>query len=402
MQQFKIGIFGCDISGKSFAKNFMRQNCDIVAACDTLADKKDSFLKVVDKDCTWYDNFDAFINHPMDAVVLTNILPKHNHYAIHCLEKGIHVLSDCPAGSTMADGVALIRASEKSDAIYMLAENYSQMLFNIEMQRVCRGGTLGKILYAEGEYNCPNHYNDKAGLNRLAKPLPQWQYFLPASYTITHSLGPIMKATGATPKKIHAFATYSPPSSDIFVRDRVVVISTLNDDGSIFKVTNCASYGGQHNSYRICGTEGQIENLRGMRGKIMLRYNEWSKPRDKEVATLYSPSWNDKDKALIRAVGHDGSVFLTVRLFLDCLRENRGPDHPFDVYSAVTMSSVALLAHRSVFENGKTYDIPDFHLEECRKQYEKDTLSPFYGADGNASTLPCYTTNPAYTPPKSR
>jgi len=379
MQRFRIGVFGCDANGKAFAQNFMRQNCDIVAACDTFTDNKDSFLKIVDKGCTWYDTFDAFINHPMDAVVLTNIFPETSHYAIRCLEKGIHVFSESPASSTMADGVALILAVEKSSSIYMLAENYSQMLINIEMQHVCQGGTLGKILYAEGEYNCPNIYNDKTVLKQLVRPLQHWQYFLPASYDITHSLSPIMKATSATPKKVNAFAVASPISSDTlstsFVGDRVAVISTLNDNGSIFKVTSCANYGGPHISYRICGTEGQIENLRGMGNKIMLRYNEWSKPKDKEVVTLYSPSWNDKDKALIRADGHGGSVFLTVRLFLDCLRENRQPDHPFDVHSAVAMSSVALLAHRSALEDGKTYDIPDFHLEEYRKQYENDTLS---------------------------
>lgn len=406
MQQFKIGVFGCDVNGKSFAKNFMRQNCDIVAACDPLADKKDSFLKSVDRGCVWYDTFEAFINHPMDAVVLTNLFPKHIHYAIRCLEKGIHVFSECSLGSTMAEGVKLIRAAEKSNAIYMLAENYPQMLINIEMQRVCKGGSLGKILYAEGEYNYPHHYNNKEVQGRLAKSHRHWHHFLPTSYNITHSLAPIMKATGATPKKVNAFWVSSSlpcdTSSSSFTGDEVTIISTLNDDGSIFKVTGCTRYGGQHNSYRICGTEGQIENLRGMGNKIMLRYNEWSKPQDNEVVTLYSPSWDDKDKALLRACGQDGSVFLTVRLFLDCLRENRLPEPPFDVHSAVTMSSVALLSYRSALEGGKTYDIPDFHLEEYRNQYEKDTVSPFYGADQSVPTLPCFSKNPESNPTRKQ
>ena len=111
MQRFRIGVFGCDANGKAFAKNFMRQNCDIVAACDTFTDKKDSFLKIVDKGCTWYDAFDAFINHPMDAVVLTNIFPENIHYAIRCLEKGIHVFSESPASSTMARMIPTTAAS---------------------------------------------------------------------------------------------------------------------------------------------------------------------------------------------------------------------------------------------------------------------------------------------------
>ena len=58
-------------------------------------------------------------------------------------------------------------------------------------------------------------------------------------------------------------------------------------------------------------------------------------------------------------------------------------------YSAVNMSSVAILSHRSMLEGGKPYDIPDFKLEEERIKYENDHLTPFVGADGSAPTLPC-------------
>jgi hypothetical protein len=61
------------------------------------------------------------------------------------------------------------------------------------------------------------------------------------------------------------------------------------------------------------------------------------------------------------------------------------------------MASVAMLAHRSILEGGTPYDIPDFHLEENRKKYENDFLSPFWGADGSAPTLPCCS-HPDYRP----
>lgn len=403
MNKIKVGVFGCSVRGKSIAGNFDRQGCDIVAACDFTDDeRKKAFLEVVGDGCKWYDSFDEFIKQDMDVVVLTNFAHEHASYAITCLEKGIHVFSECLSNGTMAEGVALIRAAEKSDAIYMLAENYPQMLFNIEMQRVCKGGTLGKILYAEGEYNHPGDYYDVSDVKRLTDSVNHWRNFLPRSYYITHSLGPLMKATGATPKKVNAFAAFAPLPSDAptasHVGERAAVVTTLNDDDSIYKVTGCASYGGHHNSYRICGTEGQIENLRGMGGKVMLRYNEWSKPEGKEADNLYDPEWNDKDEAEIVKSGHGGADYVTVRMFLDCLRENRQPEHPFDVHSAVTMSSVAILAHRSVLENGKTFDIPDFHLEECRKQYENDTLTPFFGTDGSKPTLPCCSTDPNFEP----
>jgi predicted dehydrogenase len=267
------------------------------------------------------------------------------------------------------------------------------MIFNREMKRVCDGGTLGKILYAEGEYNHPGDPND-VKFKKIYNYFPEhWRNFLPRSYYITHSLGPVMWATGATPKKVTSFAAFAPIEGDAptasFCGDRVSIVTTQNDDGSIFRITGCAAFGGHHNAYRICGTEGQIENLRGMGNKVMLRYNGWSKPEGMDDVNLYEPKWNDPDEEIFKTSGHGGGDYLTARVFLDCIKKGKQPEHPFDIYSAINMSSVAILAHRSMLEGGKPYDIPDFTKEEDCKLYENDRLSPFYGADGSKSAIPC-------------
>ena len=173
--------------------------------------------------------------------------------------------------------------------------------------------------------------------------------------------------------------------------DRAAIIMTQNDDESVFKFTGCAAFGAQGDSYRICGTEGQVENLRGMGNKLMLRYNPWSKPDGMAANNLLDLSWDgkDPDAELIKRTGHGGSDYVIARYFLDCIRENRQPDAPYDVYSATTMASVAILSHRSMLENGKPYDIPDFRREEDRREYENDRLSPYFGTDGTPPSLPC-------------
>jgi hypothetical protein len=171
--------------------------------------------------------------------------------------------------------------------------------------------------------------------------------------------------------------------------DRVAVIMTQNDDGSVFRFTGCAAFGAHNNTYRICGTNGQIENLRGMGEKVMLRYNAWTKPEDMQTTNFYEPSWNDPDEELIKQSGHGGGDFLTAKMFIQCIKEKRQPEHPFDIYSAINMSSVAILAHRSMLEGGTPYDVPDYHTEEARKKYENDRLTPFLGEDGSAPSLPC-------------
>ncbi len=393
MGKIRIGVLGVG-RGMDIAKNFMLLDCDIVAICDFNKERLATATDKISKDTAVYEDFDSFIEHDMDAVILANYFHEHAPYAIRCFEKGIHVYSECISNGTMAEGVELLEAFEKSNSIYMLAENYPQMKFNREMKRICESGTLGKILYAEGEYNHPgNPYNTKfkKQFNYFEK---HWRNFNARTYYITHSLGPVMWATGATPAKVTAFAAFAPNEDEnaptaSYVGDRVAVITTQNDDGSIFRVTGCASFGGHHNAYRVCGTEGQIENLRGMGEKVMLRYNDWSKPEGAAEINLYEPSWNDPDEEFIQTSGHGGGDYLTSRMFVDCIKAGKQPEHPFNIYSAIKMSSVAILGHRSMLEGGKPYDIPDFTKAEDKELWRNDRLTPFYGSDGSEPTLPC-------------
>ena len=267
MKKIRIGVFGAG-RGTDIAKNFMLQNCEIVALCDNRPARLQAGAKKLGGDIALYDDFDKFLDHGMDAVILANFFHEHAPYAIKCFERNIHVFSECISNGTMAEGVELARAFEKTKSVYMLAENYPQMLFNREMKRICSGGTLGKILYAEGEYNHPADPFDITFKNEYNYFPQHWRNFLPRAYYITHSIGPIMWSTGATPRRVTAFAAFAPLTEEnaptaSYVGDRAAIVTTQNDDGSIFRVTGCAAFGAHHNAYRICGEEGQIENLRG-------------------------------------------------------------------------------------------------------------------------------------------
>lgn len=404
MKKLRIGVFGAG-RGMDLAGYFIDLNSEIVAICDNHKERLKTALAKLDKPVATYESFDKFIEHPMDAVILANNFYQHAPYAVECFRRNIHVFCECISNGTMGEGVELVRAFEKSKSIYMLAENYPQMLFNREMKRVVDSGNLGKILYAEGEYNHPvNPWN--TAFTKTYKFYPNhWRHFLPKTYYITHSLGPVMHITGATPKKVTAFAMFAPMAEDVpnasHSADRAANITTLNDDGSVFRVTACSAFGAHHNSYRICGTKGQIENLRGMGEQVMLRYNSWEVPEGEEREKLYKPSWNDKDEALIEKSAHGGGDFLTVRMFVECVNEGKQPPHPFDIYSATVMSSVGILGFRSILDGGKPYDIPDFRKEEDRKLYENDYHTPFWSDDGGEPTLPCCS-DPNYKPSENQ
>ncbi len=396
MKTLKIGVFGLRRGG-SFFDNILLNNGEIVAVCDMdenkLAKAKEKLPAV-----TTYKNFDEMLEHKgLEAVLLCNYFHEHASYAIKALEKNIHVLSECTSNSTMAEGVALVRAAEKSKAVYMLSENYPFFKTNLELRRVYRGGTLGKVLFAEGEYNHPVAEKDLAALHPFVK---HWRNFLPRSYYITHALSPLMYMTGSTPRRVTAFGVYDPhPKGTVYrlaAEDRAAIITTLNDDDSVFRVTGCAGWGGHENSYRLCCEKGQIEAGRGRTDEVTLRYNSWEKPDEGESTRFYTPEWKDVgvDEKLAAGAGHGGGDFLIIKEFIDCVLGGKKP--LFDVYFATTMASVAILAHRSLLERGTPYDIPDFTNEEDRKKWENDSLTPFWSSDGKAPTIRCTSRDGAY------
>lgn len=390
MKNIRMGIFGCN-RGMNFANHIMMNNAEVVAVCDKEQRFLDSARKKLGDSVAYYSDFEEFFKHDMDAVLLANYFNEHTPYAIRFLEKGVHVLSECTPAGTMAECVELVEAAEKSSATYMICENYPFMAFNREITRICRGGTLGKFMFAEGEYNHPGHGRD-AKFARIYIPYEQhWRNYLPATYYSTHALAPLMYATGAEPVRVTAFPIFAPPTEKIVCSkmngDRTAIITTLNNDESVFRFTGCAGFGFEENSYRVCGTNGQVENLRGTGGKISLNYSWWEKPENiEENSTVYYPEKNDPDQELIEKAGHGGGDFIVTREFLTCLRENKRP--LMDVYFATKMSAVAILAHRSLLEYGQPYDVPDFRKQEDRDKWREDRSTPFYGPNGELPTIP--------------
>lgn len=76
MKKIKIGIFGAG-RGMDIAKNFLLLGCEIVAVCDFRREYCRDRVKWLGKDMAVYHDFDEFIKHDMDAVVLANFFHEH-------------------------------------------------------------------------------------------------------------------------------------------------------------------------------------------------------------------------------------------------------------------------------------------------------------------------------------
>ena len=386
MKQFRIGIYGL-WRGSSFLSILEGFDDAVIAA---LCDRQEDKLKAAGERCPrakLFTDYEEMLGEDLDAVFLCNYFHEHAKCAVRAMEKGIAVFSECTSAPTLAECVGLVETAERTGAKYMIAENYPFSAALLEMKRIADTGKLGRILYAEGEYN---HTCPKEELAALTPGKYHWRAWLPRTYYVTHTLGPLMHVTGQMPVKVNAFAVHSDvlEAYDDFRHnyDAFAMMNCITDGGALFRFTGCAAMGSP-SGYRFVGENGSCETGRTLGGNVNLVYHHWLVPEGEEQSRTYAPSWPVNGDLAERA-GHGGGDFWTVYNFMEYLRNGTEPF--FNVYRGAAMSAVGILAWRSCMEDGKTYYIPDFKKPEERDKVRFDDLTPFPDENGNV-TLPCAT-----------
>ncbi len=385
-KKLKVGIFGAR-RGCGIAQGLtLTEKAYISAVCDYDESTYEGIKKYCCDETKFYTDFDEFINSGLDAVVLTNFFHQHAKYAVIALEKGIHVLSETMPAVTMAECVQICRASEKSGAIYMLAENYAYFAVTSKLTEIYQSGTLGEALYCEGEYVHPMSHEEYV---HYTPTTTHWRALMPSGFYLSHSFAPLMRVTNDIPVSVNARSIYTDGMRQERegepVKDVASIMLCTMSRGAVARITGWAKFGGHGNWYRFACAKGSAETVRGDEGKVRVCYNDWEIPEgcEKESVTTVGFPF-DKDKA--RQCGHSGGDYFVSHEFLSCIIEGREPY--FNAYRSCAMSAVAILGWRSSLHNGAEYKIPDFSKEEDRKLYENDHLSPFPDENG-VSNYPC-------------
>ena len=380
----KVGVVGVG-RGMTFARGAKTVGMELVALCDIWEEK----LKKVGEELNvpTYTEFDKFLEQDMDAVVLANFFNEHAPFAIKALEAGKHVISETSCNATVADGVALCRAVEKSGLVYMLAENYPYMKFNQEMRKLYRQGEIGEVTYADGEYN---HPMDARNRLRISPGKNHWRNHIPPTYYNTHALAPLMYITDTMPKKVNGLSITCREidKETMRVRDPGSVILCRMDNGAVFRLFGL-SLPGHSTWYRLHGAKGAMERIRSSAhyasDKIRIWHEAWDIEPGKVIEKEYIPEWPEHAE-LAQQAGHGGGDFWTNFYFAEAIRTGEQPY--LDVYRGVAMSTVGILAWKSALQDGIPFNVPDFTSENERKKYENDKWSPFPEDAGPGQPLP--------------
>ena len=374
MDKVKIGVIGGG-RGKSMIR-YGREasNAQLVAICDFRDDVLDRMKKECGEDgISFYSDYDEFLKHDMDAVVLANYANQHAPFAIKAMKAGKHVFSEVLPVQTLKEAVELIETVEETGKVYAYGENYCFMSAPYEMRKLYRQGLIGEFEYGEGEYvhNCEPIWPEIT----YGEP-DHWRNNMYATFYCTHSIGPMIHITGLRPVKVTGFEG---PKTERKVRvgsksGSFGVELIQLENGGIFKSIHGDLYVDSI-WYSLYGSKGNMESAResaqnGAFDRIYIHADEYSGGYDTTKKDTYLPTRAQDEQA--KSFGHGTSDFYTMYNFVRKIQGDPDADI-IDVYEALDMFLPGLFAYRSILNGGIPMEIPNLRDKAVRDLYRNDT-----------------------------
>ena len=359
MRKVKIGVIGIGRGQSMMRFCHAVDNAELVAICDKWEEGLHRHEKEhPDWNVAYYTDYDEFLKHDMDAVVLANYATEHAPFAVKAMKAGKHVYSEVLPVQTMREAVELIETVEETEKIYCYGENYCFMEAPHEMRKLYREDKIGELEYAECEYihNCgdiwpqitygdPNH----------------WRNNTYSTFYCTHSLGPIIHATGLRPVSVVGFEgtrnernLLGGAKAGQFAIEMVTL-----ENGAIIK----SIHGGLYKNsiwYTMYGSKGRLESARedaenDSVNRIYVNVDEYTCQFASHPAETYLPKQMEN---VSEEFGHGGSDFYAMYHFVDRILGNEDAE-VIDVYEAVDMFLPGLFAYRSILNGNASTEIPD-------------------------------------------
>ncbi len=362
--QIRFGIVGACGRGGSFRRVLDAiESIRVQAVCDINREQlHEAALRLGASE--EYDDYETMLERSrLDAVIIGTLMPFHVPQSIAALQRGIHVLSEVPAGVSVEECRQLVLACKQSRAIYMMAENYIYAKPMILVRELVRHGLFGTTYYAEGEY-----IHELKQLNEITRWRRKWQTGINGVTYGTHSLGPILQwMPGDRVVSVCCAGSghhYRDPRGDLYENEDSCVMLCKMRSGGLAKVRVDMLSDRPHamHNHVLQGTDGCYESARapGERHRIWLR----SKSRDantwmdlEELEAEYLPEgWRTLAEKAQQA-GHGGGDFFVVLDFVGAILGKHPV--PIGIHEAMDMTLPGLISQQSIAEGGRWIEVPD-------------------------------------------
>jgi predicted dehydrogenase len=363
----RIGVVGAARRGKSFAGALRGLGYTVAAVCDVNTDVLAECRRQMEAEAAFDDYQQMLDVGRLDAVLIATPMQLHAPQAIAALQRGIHVLSEVTAATSLEQCRQLVAATRQSKAVYMMAENYIYVRHIQFIAGLVKAGLFGELFYAEGEY--------LHELKELFEETPwrrTWQGGLRGVTYPTHSVGPILawmdddriRQISCADSGSH----YKDPRGQPYAGDTAVFLGRTVK-GRLIKIRVDLVSDRPHsmNTHQLQGTDGCFESSRGGPGdrhKIWLRGVSRNRDHWLDMETLmeqqsfqqYLPDlWRNPPEALARA-GHGGGDYYVLDLFARVVRGQIA--NPLDIHRALDLTLPGLISQEAVTSD-QWLEVPD-------------------------------------------
>ena len=375
MKKIRIGVLGAYRGTSMISYCKQAENAELVAICDKSHDALDAQKQnAKGLNIAFYDNFDEFIQHDMDAVVLANYANEHAPFAIRAMKAGKHVFSELLPVQNLKEAVELVETVEATGKVYAYGENCCYMAAPFEMKKLYQAGRIGEFEYGECEYihNCePIWPSITYGQEE------HWRNNMYSTFYCTHSLGPIIHMTGLRPVSVMALEgtknqrnLRSGSKGGPFG----VMLVTLENGGIIKSINGCFLYGNS-TWFSAYGSKGSMETGRklakdGVLDRIYVSADEYSGGFETNKREDYYPTHGLENK--IKKFGHGVSDFYSMYYFVEKIKGNPDADI-IDVYEALDMFLPGLFGYFSILDGSAPKQIPDLRDKAQRELWRDNT-----------------------------
>jgi predicted dehydrogenase len=345
-RKIRVGIVGYGLCQFGAAFSFQdHPNVEVVAVSDLFPDRCANLAKACRCAKTYPSLEEMVKDDKIEAIFLATDAPSHPSHAILALEHGKHVGSCVPAVyGSLEEADKLFETVKKTGLKYMMFETSSFHEELYSMRLLYKAGTLGKIIYAEGEYF---HFTEK--------PLPSykdWRVGGPPQWYPTHSNAYYIGVTDGSFTEVSCMGI--PSRLDWLQPQNNRYKNPFGTEIALFR-TSEGGMARMAESWDTPGHEGDRGRIRGELGSYTTEY-EIAEGKTKVVEGLRRPPL----PPTVDAGGHRGSHGYLTNEFVESILLNRKPLVSVDVALNMTVSGV--VAHQSALKNGELLKIPQYKL----------------------------------------
>ncbi len=345
-RKIRVGLVGYGVC--KFAAVFGFQdhpNVEVVAVSDLIPQRCAELAKAA-RCGKMYPSLEELVTDDrIEAVFVATDAPNHARHCMDVLKHGKHVAVAVPACFGSAEeGEQLLTAVKNAAGLkYMMFETsyFHEDLY--AMRALYNAGSMGKLVYAEGEYY---HYMDTP-----IDSYKGWRIGLPPQWYPTHSNAYYVGVTGGAFTEVSCMGM---PSTIPHLRpDNNVYKNGFGTEIALFRT----SEGGSARmavSWDTPGAGGEMGRVRGQKGSF---YGEFS--GSGEGAALPETKRGPLPRS-VHPGGHGGSHGYLMNEFVHAILEDRKP--LIDIAQSLNMTVAGIVAHQSATKGGELLRIPQYRV----------------------------------------